>query len=233
MFEEFYHDWSTYETYLVAVWLKDDRTSQGYWQTEAARHFREASESSQLCRRNWSASAEAGLRLARQLKEEIVVSPFRHPSLCSDLLEAAFSMVRWQEIAQGMLADLSESEEKKPLDKTNTPDAPGCKSVSVYKSSVSGPNPIRAKVIRRKHFVCGSAPSPCQIIVVGVCTLAIATIPGRARLAVSYFALLPAGTTHSLSFSAASSRRLSALCNGILRPFPLRVSRSMNHKLRV
>ena len=233
MFEEFYHDWSTYETYLVAVWLKDDRTSQGYWQTEAARHFREASESSQLCRRNWSASAEAGLRLARQLKEEIVVSPFRHPSLCSDLLEAAFSMVRWQEIAQGMLADLSESEEKKPLDKTNTPDAPGCKSVSVYKSSISCRNHLAGNGLDRLRVVCSSALSRCQIAVVGVCAGAIPVVPRSGRLAASCFASPPTGTTRCVSFSAVSSGRLSGLSPGQLRPSPLRVSSSVNHGPRV
>ena len=112
MTERTYNGWSNYETWTVSLWMDNERHSHEYWRRQAAEH-RQAVPTRQLVADGvWTAEEAAKFNLADQIKEETADdSPLKTPSLYSDLLNAAFGEVNWQEIAGHLLADVAEQED--------------------------------------------------------------------------------------------------------------------------
>jgi len=114
MTERTYNGWSNYETWTVSLWMDNERHSHEYWRRQAAEH-RQAAPTRQLVADGvWTAEEAAKFNLADQIKDETADdSPLKTPSLYSDLLNAAFGEVNWQEIAGHLLADVAEQEDPK------------------------------------------------------------------------------------------------------------------------
>ena len=107
MENEGYQGWSNYETWLVALWLDNERASYEYWRDHAASHRQHAPECKTVESGIWTIQEAAKYNLAEQLKEEVAdASPLSESSLYSDLLAAALDEVDWYELADHLLAEL-------------------------------------------------------------------------------------------------------------------------------
>jgi hypothetical protein len=97
MTDRTYNGWRTYETWLVALWLDNDRSSYEYWR-EAAREVAAEVENPQA----------AVLVLADRVKAEhsegAYIRMSSNADVYSDLINAALSEVDWEEIARHLLA---------------------------------------------------------------------------------------------------------------------------------
>jgi hypothetical protein len=89
-----YNGWSSYETWVVKLWLDNEEPSYRHWTEQA---------------RRWHGRDGAKSRLADQLKEELADgSPANEPTVYGDLMNAALEDVNWLEIAESYLEDLDE-----------------------------------------------------------------------------------------------------------------------------
>jgi hypothetical protein len=99
-----YNGWTNYETWNVALWLRNDAGSDQYW-SERTEEIARAAEPEY----DWEDKRGAAVRdLAQEIQSEIEESdPLAdQASLFSDLLRAALSEVNWREIAENWLSDL-------------------------------------------------------------------------------------------------------------------------------
>ena len=111
MDEKKYNGWTNYETWAVALWIDNERSSYQYWRDEARRHRTESPAWRQVHDGIWIADEAAKFNLADQLKEEFSdAAPLTEPNVYSDPLGAALSEVNWSEIAEHLLADVAEAE---------------------------------------------------------------------------------------------------------------------------
>ncbi len=103
-----YNGWTNFETWVVSLWLDNEKASYDYWREEANHHRREAPNCSQVIEGIWTAEEAAKINLAGELKEEITdgTPVTSQTSVYSDLLNAALAEVNWYEIAENMLIDL-------------------------------------------------------------------------------------------------------------------------------
>lgn len=97
-----YNGWTNYETWCVNLWMDNVRGSHNHWLAEAAAVWQYAEPSDDVL----SKSEKARYALADLLKgyydEEM---PDLGASLWADMLNAAFSEVNWDEIANNLLDD--------------------------------------------------------------------------------------------------------------------------------
>ena len=108
-----HNGWTNYETWVVALWIDQDHGSYKYWRETAAEARSVAANCPQVADGTWSKKDAGRFQLADWLKEEITdAMPLHEPNVYSDLLNAALDEVNWQEIADHLLADLLEAEER-------------------------------------------------------------------------------------------------------------------------
>jgi len=102
-----YNGWRNYETWTVALWLDNERTSYEYWREEARRCQRKAMTDPRVKDGIWTPKEAAMFNLADQLRDELTDGiPLAAPTMYADLLRAALTEVEWQEVAAILLAEL-------------------------------------------------------------------------------------------------------------------------------
>jgi hypothetical protein len=111
--EQRHNGWTNYETWVTALWLDNDQSTQEYWQ-EVAREFREQAPTvNQVKDEIWTIDQAARFTLADALKEEVsegtpVTPVTAEASLYADLIGAALQQVNWHEIAEHWLENLED-----------------------------------------------------------------------------------------------------------------------------
>jgi hypothetical protein len=105
-----YNGWHNYETWAVNLHLTNDQGQDHYWRETARELFRNAVIEDESYN---TPSEQARFDLADTLKDELAhdgdpavfTANVSLPGLFSDLLQAAFSEVNWNEIANAFLED--------------------------------------------------------------------------------------------------------------------------------
>ena len=105
--EKGYNGWSSYETWLVKLWIDNDQGSYEYWQQVTA-------ETNGDTTNEFMHGGPERIRvykLAERLKDEIQ-GHYEESEICGtlgyDLMLAAFSEVDWREIAEAMIEEVEE-----------------------------------------------------------------------------------------------------------------------------
>jgi hypothetical protein len=92
---ERYNGWTNCETWLVNLWIDNDRGTQDYFR-EQADVFYQAAAPSKL----WTQAENATFRFAEYIQEHHEANMPELPSVYGDLLGGALGAVNWQEIAK-------------------------------------------------------------------------------------------------------------------------------------
>ena len=90
---EGYNGWTSYESWLVALWIDNDSSQQGYWLQEAKYYNGNAYE------------------LSKALKEHYYEMLPNDAGIIADLLRASIDSVNFYEIAENLLEDYKEQEQ--------------------------------------------------------------------------------------------------------------------------
>ncbi len=107
-----YNGFTNYETWAVSLWLGNDHGSYQYW--------RDATQEEWECAKAAPASAgrstpreTASIALSQRLREEVEGgSPLADATLYTDLLQSALDQVDWYEVADNLLEDAQEDEQR-------------------------------------------------------------------------------------------------------------------------
>lgn len=101
-----YQGWTNYETWVINLWINNDRSSVGYWREAAQSHKASAPQAQQVKDGIWSVEEAAKFNLAAQLKAEFNEgNPIADGGVHADLLNAALEEVNWNEVAEHLLED--------------------------------------------------------------------------------------------------------------------------------
>ena len=109
MREESYNGWTNYETWVIALWLSNERGVYEFWRDAARRHWNEARTAKQVVAEVWSRNEAAKFNLADQIREDIFNNAPDLIGMYGELLHAAFCEVNWTEIADDILVEVIES----------------------------------------------------------------------------------------------------------------------------
>ena len=111
---EDFNGFRNYETWTVALWLGNERSSYERWKEEARRLWDEAGQDSEVIAERWSREEKTELDLSSSIAEAVreVAEDVREGFL-RDLLNAGLAAVAWHEVAEHFLADLPEFNSKK------------------------------------------------------------------------------------------------------------------------
>jgi hypothetical protein len=103
MSDKRYNGWTTYETWLVALWTDNDQASYRYWQRMAQKAWDDTQADS-----TFSREERATMILADTLETETQeANPLADDaSLWNDLMGAALAEVNWHEIAEHLIEDV-------------------------------------------------------------------------------------------------------------------------------
>lgn len=101
---ESHNGWRNYETWLVALWLSNDRGLVEYWETRAEELivFYTANSEDEAEGMN-SLRVDVSLALAREMKSELEAETDSTSGFINDLLNSALGQVYWYEIASNFL----------------------------------------------------------------------------------------------------------------------------------
>ena len=116
-----YSGWTNYETWLVNLWIGNERGSYEYWREEAQSVWNEATPGEydwQTCEQQatYALSKRLGEELDENMPEEIQKAL---GGFYSDLLNAALSEVNWEEIAEHMIADVDKMQDEEEEEKVS------------------------------------------------------------------------------------------------------------------
>ena len=111
MTKKTYTDWSTPETCLVNLGIKDHDVSFCYWSDQADHHWQTVHSCPQVREGSCTAEQAATFNLARQLQEEITDPSRQTPGSLHSHQRIAFDKVKWQEIAKYLVDDARERTE--------------------------------------------------------------------------------------------------------------------------
>jgi len=109
-----YNGWTNYETWLVNLWIGNERGSYEYWREESQSVWNEATPGEY----DWQTrEQQATYALSKHLEEELdenMPEEIREAlgGFYSDLLNAALSEVNWEEIAEHMIADVDKTQDE-------------------------------------------------------------------------------------------------------------------------
>jgi hypothetical protein len=86
--DTFYHGWTNYETWLVALWLDDNQTSHHHWMMVAKKSQTKAASDVNVIAGIWTVEETAKYRLADRLKQEMEenIPDSLPPSMYVDLM---------------------------------------------------------------------------------------------------------------------------------------------------
>jgi hypothetical protein len=106
---EKYLGWCNRITWLVALWLDNERSDYEYWKTAACEAWGEAPQTPAMLRWGFSREQAAAYLLAEQMRVEISeAEEVPVTGMLADLLGDAFAQVAWVEIAEHYLQDVGE-----------------------------------------------------------------------------------------------------------------------------
>jgi hypothetical protein len=100
-----YNGWENYETWAVALWIKNDQGSYTWSREMAADCLANVDRSDTVFTPEQNARGDLAERL-KEWHEEMM--PDLGASLWADLLGAAFGSVDWYEIAENYLSEMEE-----------------------------------------------------------------------------------------------------------------------------
>lgn len=102
---EKHNGWTNYETWVVNLWMDNERGQQDYWADEARRCYEQASAKGGL-----SQQSMAAIALADRIKEEhedAATEMLRQANYgvgpLADLLNGALGAVNWDEVARSWI----------------------------------------------------------------------------------------------------------------------------------
>lgn len=104
--EKGYQGWTNYETWAVALWIDNERSSYEYWREQAEHTLDELNHDS-----DEHEYSDAAVALGDEMEEsfendfEAIQDKLGH-SVFSDLLGSSLSEVDWYEIAEKILDDM-------------------------------------------------------------------------------------------------------------------------------
>ena len=101
---EGHNGWRNYETWLVALWLSNDRGLVEYWETRAEELivFYSANSEEEAEGMN-GLRVDVSLALAREMKSEFEAETDSTSGFVNDLINSALSQVYWYEIASNFM----------------------------------------------------------------------------------------------------------------------------------
>ncbi len=99
-----YNGWTNYETWVVALWMDNERGTHDYWLSVAAEISSDNSPEFIQDR------TQQRITLSERLKDEHEESLPEVEGFAADLLNAAMSEVDWFEIAEHLIADSAEQD---------------------------------------------------------------------------------------------------------------------------
>lgn len=92
-----YNGWTNYETWLVNLWMDNEKGSQDFFREQAKEIY---DGPRNVYRHHMTREADASLQFADWLKAWHEENRPELPGVYGDLLGAAFSAVNWDEIAR-------------------------------------------------------------------------------------------------------------------------------------
>jgi len=109
-----YNGWTNYETWLVNLWIDNERGSYEYWREESQSVWNDAEPGEyEWQTRERQATYELSKRLKAELDENMPEDIQKAlGGFYSDLLNAALSEVNWSEIAEHMIADVDKTQDE-------------------------------------------------------------------------------------------------------------------------
>ena len=106
MNEKIYQGWSNRETWIVVHRLHEDRANYEYWRNKAMEHRQKAPTEMDVVLGIRTTAVAPKYNLAAVLHGVLSGDiSLAEPSLHGDLLNAALLAVRWDDIAEHLLAD--------------------------------------------------------------------------------------------------------------------------------
>ena len=101
-----YGGWTTYETWIVKLWMDEDEGSYTYWNEQAEQAYAEA-EADSVFTRIERATYDLADILEIEVKDGV---PDLGDCIYGDLLSAALSQVNWSEIAASLIEEVDKAE---------------------------------------------------------------------------------------------------------------------------
>jgi hypothetical protein len=98
--EKGYNGWKNYETWVVSLWMDNEKGSYDFWR-EQAHEIATRSKPTD----HFTSKEQAALTLSDVLKSEHEAALPELQGFAADLLNAAFSEVYWYEIAEHLLEE--------------------------------------------------------------------------------------------------------------------------------
>lgn len=108
MSDKTYNGWSSYETWLVKLWMDNEQGTQEYFSEQAERVLKDNPDDPDE-EDNDSQQSERIHMLAEMVKEHHEESLPKLEGFAADLMNAALSEVDWNEIANSLLEDAKEA----------------------------------------------------------------------------------------------------------------------------
>lgn len=99
-----YNGWFNYETWLMALWIGNEEGSSRYWDEQAEDCWESTDEDDPKDDREEEAVRELADRLENEFEEANPLAS--QASFWADMMNAALGEVNWDEIAEGMIADV-------------------------------------------------------------------------------------------------------------------------------